>query len=88
MLLAEVERVTLRGLVSLRAPMQPRSQIPVEPMALVNLAAALLHAARSRGPGLDVEEHLRRLMVALQVADGSLSRLAGRVPHGAVPILS
>ncbi len=87
-LLAEVERVTLRGLVSLRAPTQPLSRIPVEPMALVHLAAALLHAARSRGPGLDVEEHLRRLMVALQVADGSLSRLAGRVPHGAVPILN
>lgn len=84
---AGVTQVTVRGLAPLLPPSQPHSVLTVEPTALISLAAMHLHAARSRGAGLDVEEHLRRLMVALQIADGSLHRLAGRVPHGAVAVL-
>lgn len=84
---AELTEVLLRGFGPLTPPVQPHSRLPVEPLSLVSLASVFLHAARSRGPGIDVEEHLRRLMVALQVADGSLHRLVGRVPHGAVAVL-
>ncbi|MCX2725995.1 hypothetical protein OO015_00540 [Thermomicrobium sp. 4228-Ro] len=84
---SELSEVLLRGLGPLTPPVQPHSRLPVEPLSLVSLASVFLHAARSRGPGIDVEEHLRRLMVALQVADGSLHRLVGRVPHGAVAVL-
>jgi len=84
---ADLTEVLLRGLGPLTVPVQPHSQLPVEPLSLVNLASVFLHAARSAGPGIDVEEHLRRLMVALQVADGALHRLVGRVPHGAVAVL-
>jgi hypothetical protein len=84
---AGVEEILLRGFGPLTPPIQPHSRLPVEPLSLVSLASVFLHAARSRGPGIDVEEHLRRLMVALQVADGSLHRLVGRVPHGAVAVL-
>jgi hypothetical protein len=84
---AGLDEVLLRGFGPLTPPVQPHSRLPVEPLSLVNLASVFLHAARSRGPGIDVEEHLRRLMVALQVADGALHRLVGRVPHGAVAVL-
>ncbi len=82
-----IDEVLLRGFGPLTPPFQPHSRLPVEPLSLVSLASVFLHAARSRGPGIDVEEHLRRLMVALQVADNSLHRLVGRVPHGAVAVL-
>jgi len=82
-----VQQVTLRGLMPHALPSQPTGFLTVEPTTLVAYAGAQLHSSRAGGPGVDVEEHLRRHVMLMQLADAALPRLAGRVPHGAREVL-
>lgn len=82
-----VQEVTLRGLMPETLPSQPTGGFVVEPTTLVAYAGAQLHSSRAGGPGVDIEEHLRRHVMLMQLADAGLPRLAGRVPHGAREVL-
>lgn len=84
---AETSEVTLQGLMPLVAPALPLGWIDSEVTALFAHAGMHLHSARARGAGLDVEEHLRRMVALGQLAEGSVSRLASRVPHGAREVI-
>lgn len=79
---ADTSEVTLQGLMPLVAPALPIGWIDCEVTTLFAHAGMHLHSARARGAGLDVEEHLRRMVALGQLAEGNVSRLASRVPHG------
>lgn len=77
------ELVTIYGVRPLAPLAFEDSLLDVEPTAILAQASASLHAARASGPAIDVEEHLRRYMVAMQTVDSSIRRLTGRMPAGA-----
>ena len=79
--------VTLQGLMPLVAPALPTGFLDCEVTTLLAHGGMHLHSARARGAGLDVEEHLRRMVALGQLAEAHLSRLASRVPHGAREVI-
>jgi len=81
------EGITIRGLMPQGMPSQPLGFIVVEPTVLVSYAGSQLHLSRASGPGIDIEEHMRRHVLLMQLAEASLPRLAGRVPHGAREVI-
>jgi len=83
----DLETVTLQLLFPLVVPSQPLGYIDSEVTSLLAHAGMHLHSARARGAGLDVDEHLRRMVALGQLAEAQLPRLAGRVPHGAREVI-
>lgn len=83
----DTEYVGLQGLMPLVLPTLPLGWVDCEVTALLAHAGMHLHSARARGPGLDVEEHLRRMIALGQLAEGNVSRLASRVPHGSREVI-
>lgn len=83
----DVPEVMLQGLMPLVVPALPTGFLDCEVTTLLAHGGMHLHSARARGAGLDVEEHLRRMVALGQLAEGHVSRLASRVPHGAREVI-
>jgi hypothetical protein len=79
--------VTFKGFMPQYLPALPTGWIVVEPTTIMAHAGVHIHSARSGGPGIDVEEHMRRMVLLGQLAEGHVARLAGRVPHGAREVI-
>lgn len=84
---ASGEAVTFKGFMPQYMPAMPTGWLVVEPTTIMAHAGLHIHSARAGGPGIDVEEHMRRMVLLGQLAEGHLPRLAGRVPHGAREVI-
>ncbi len=81
------DTLVVRGTRQMRIPAFWDSEIDVESAPLVAGAAKELLAMRSGGPAVDVEEHLRRMLVAQQEFETSKRHSAGRPMPGSREVI-
>jgi len=80
--LAAGDTLIARGNRQMRVPAFWDSEIDVEASPLIAGAAKELLATRAGGPAVDVEEHLRRMLVAQQEFEATVRHSAGRPEAG------
>lgn len=85
--IAAGDTVQVTGIRRLYLPQYDDSTSELEPTPVVARAAMELMASRAGGGGTDVNEHLRRQMMAEQEWQQSLRHAAGRVPGGLRPVM-
>lgn len=83
----QLSSVTLNGMRNIAAPIWEFSTIDVEPQALIARAAFTLHANRAAGPGVDIKEHLRRQLAALNEQEQTMRRATARLSGSSVRVL-
>jgi hypothetical protein len=81
------ETLTITGVRTLSVPQFELSTLDIEPGVVIARAAVLLHAERARGGGVDVDEHLRRQLVAQEEFERNIRRVAGRIAQGSRPVI-
>jgi hypothetical protein len=82
-----VSSVSINGMRNIAAPVWEFSTIDVEPQALIARAAFTLHANRAAGPGVDIKEHLRRQLAALNEQEQTMRRATARLSGSSVRVI-
>lgn len=84
---SDVSSVSINGMRNIAAPVWEFSTIDVEPQALIARAAFTLHANRAAGPGVDIKEHLRRQLAALNEQEQTMRRATARLSGSSIRVI-